>query len=184
MVLNTQLTFGTNVCNVYSHRPGCNGTVEVMEATRTVDRICSRSVDNSQPRFQYNLTANPVRLKYFTLRGQMQSTPDIGFWLSYRHIQCEYSDLDISCHRHFNLAIARLVFVSLWSLEVNLLLSVQRKPSESEQSVMYQDDSTKDKDKITVSAKVSNSASPRPQRHFLFIVIFVQLLCFCLANAR
>ena len=68
-------------------RPGCNGTIEITEATRIVDRICSRSVDNSQPRFQYNLTANPVRLKYFTLRGQMQSTPDIGFWLSYRHVK-------------------------------------------------------------------------------------------------
>ncbi len=72
-----------------SGRPGCNGTIEITEGPRIVDRICSRSVDNSQPRFHYNLTATPVRLKYYTLRGQMQSTPDIGFWLSYRQVRGE-----------------------------------------------------------------------------------------------
>ena len=65
--------------------------IEVYESTRLVEKLCASKLETPQPRFVYNLTSDPVKVKYFSAKGQHQSTPDAGFWLSFRQIRCEYT---------------------------------------------------------------------------------------------
>ena len=65
----------------------CLDRILIYEDDRMMDDICHSSLEGAQSRFQYHLEGSRIQVVYFTARGQYQSRPDRGFWLSFRQIR-------------------------------------------------------------------------------------------------
>lgn len=72
---------------ISTHSGNCQDRITVSEDGTFIDEICQHSLKGSQSRFQYHLAGREIIITYYTARGQYQSRPDRGFWLSFRQIR-------------------------------------------------------------------------------------------------